>query len=312
MFGIVGLVLMPAIGFLYVNDIQQSTLPAFLMLMVGEGRWIFDIQLDLLGILFAVSNFYLAHLLAQAVPAGGAQRPLLTNAMIGGAVALLTALALVVRGPQAGSMPSSLEVWGVPILVAVLYAAVVGLTISRAQGEWGRGGKIVAWFVLGLAVFSFIPYRTGESFFLNRVIQFTFPLGRMWPWRFVAVIGLFTLTIANVLNFVRARSLIDVDIRRRLTQRLVIATSVVSMLIMNIMGFARETGRAPFLIYNVMRISDEAAEATFPSVVPTPLGTAVVLSIAATTVVILLSILGLWTAFGDSRLGEDAAGAATD
>ncbi|NLE77689.1 MAG: hypothetical protein GX605_13180, partial [Chloroflexi bacterium] len=300
MIGMVNLFLMPFIGFLYVHDIQQAVLPAFLNLMIGDYRYVFNLQIFFLTLLFAGSNFYLTRLL-QSAPAGAggdATRPALGAVAAGAALALLTAGGLALRGAGPGSAATPADALATLALVAGLYAVVAVLVGRLGRGQWGRVSRVVTLAVLLCTLIAIVPYRQGSI---------TIPIGRMWPWKFATLIGITTLTLANVLIYLRARGHVARELRERFSSTVLMAGALFSLFMMNVMGFAREGARAPFLIYNILRASEEPFETVIRSTTPMPLPNMLGFIVFNSAMVVLLSLVGLWIAFGDSAEAEPPA-----
>jgi cytochrome d ubiquinol oxidase subunit I len=144
----------------------------------------------------------------------------------------------------------------VTVLVSGLFILSSGYMFMRAEHSglartrlyYGYKRFALASMLLLAVVFA-LPYQASGGFFLSA----------MQPYKYIAMTGLMLFGIVNFAVYARA---VEKKIRwgegGRRPQLVLMALGVLALLTMLVMGYARENARNPWLIYNVIRIEDEA------------------------------------------------------
>ncbi|MCL5958331.1 MAG: cytochrome ubiquinol oxidase subunit I [Chloroflexi bacterium] len=262
--GLAPLVLMPAIGFFYVKEINAAAPMAFVNLMVGEVRWVFNLQLVLLGILFVVGNLYLAQSLRSANFTVAPKASATSWLGIGAVIGLLASLALALLGTSSG-LRGPAENWGIVGLVLLTYLVAFGFQLSGGKEGMGRLtalSNVITVLVAVWALVAIIPF--------NQLGLAAFPLGQMRPWKYAGLVSIFTLTLANIGLYWQAQREAELDREQASPSGLPVLAGVSALGIMFVMGYAREAARAPYLIYEQVKSIVEPFEKVSVSEIPLP------------------------------------------
>ncbi|MDQ6899701.1 MAG: cytochrome ubiquinol oxidase subunit I [Candidatus Dormibacteraeota bacterium] len=163
---------------------------------------------------------------------------------------------------------------GLMFVVAALYFA------RRLRSEKLRGRWLVLLFALGLiitTIFAALPYQLAftyqdvqaagldRPFWQGGLIN---PLGAMIPWKILALTSYSTLMVAAVVWYLRGLRGVSWGRAGRGEQRLLVIAAVLTVMMIVTMGFIRENGRAPDLIYG--QIDYQQQPAPSPSAPPPP------------------------------------------
>jgi cytochrome d ubiquinol oxidase subunit I len=164
---------------------------------------------------------------------------------------------------------------GIMFVVSILYFSS-RLRRDRAPGGWLL--LVLAYATILTTAFGALPYHLAFNFqqvqaaSLDRPFWeggLVNPLGKMIPWKVLALVVLTFLAIAAVVWYLRGlRDVVWGNAGRR-EQRYLIASVVLTALMIVTMGFIRENGRSPDLIYGQIQVEGQAPAAS-PSAPPAP------------------------------------------
>ncbi|MHB1416364.1 MAG: cytochrome ubiquinol oxidase subunit I, partial [Chloroflexota bacterium] len=306
-FGLLPLIAMPAIGFFYVQGIRLPSPTAYASLMTGDLRWVFDLQVALLGGLFLLGNWYVVSLLRGTGDADSGWQVVRHWTLVAGLIAISLG-SLVAWYGSVGGFRSPPENWGIVGLLIVLYAGAVarlenvqtGAEEQQRKADWGSYGAVLLPLLLLCGVIAAAPY--------NQLGLNTFFLGQMRPWRFAALIGLTTLTIPIGVLYLKARARGLAERKRPAGVALPMASGVVALAIMFVMGYAREAARAPYLVFNQLAVADDAFErAGSATTVPLPSALALPLIVLGMLLFAVLGWLVLQVAHGPVEEEEEVS-----
>ncbi len=262
--GLAPLVLMPAIGFFYVKEISVAAPMAFVNLMMGQSRWVFNLQVVLLGILFFTGNLYLTQSLRSASFKVAPRASAANWLTVGAAIGFVASVALALWGTSSG-LRGPAENWGIVGLVLVTYIVAFGLLLSRGKEgveQLTLMGKIITALVAIWAVVVMLPFaQMGLT---------AFPLGQMRPWRYAGLVSIFTLTVANIGLYWRAQREAELEREQASSSGLPVLSGILALGIMFVMGYAREAARAPYLVYEQVKSIAEPFEKVSVTEIPLP------------------------------------------
>ncbi|MCL5961012.1 MAG: hypothetical protein M1358_17200, partial [Chloroflexi bacterium] len=283
--GLAPLVLMPAIGFFYVEEIRGAAPGAFANLMVGQIRWVFNLQVILLGLLFIAGNLYLAQSLRSAIFSAATKAMAVRWLGIGGAIGLVVAVMFALWGLSSG-LGRPAENWGIVALVLVTYAIAFGLLLSRREEglqSFSVVGGLLTALVTIWALVVMVPF--------NQFGVKDFFLGQMIPWKYAGLISIFTLSLTNIGLYWQAQRQVGGERKQAPSAILPALSGILALAIMFVMGYAREAARAPYLVFEQVKAAIEPFEKVSPTEIPLPTMVATILILLGMVVFLALGWL---------------------
>ncbi|MHB1134229.1 MAG: cytochrome ubiquinol oxidase subunit I [Chloroflexota bacterium] len=133
-FGFLPLLAMPAIGFLYVNEIRGPAPMAFVNLMMGEARWAFNAQVGMLALLFVLGNWFMLRQLRAFELTTGGYDVVRQWMLPAGGLALAAGLFLAWTGVSGGLRTAFDNIAIVLLLVLIYLGAIVVLRRVYVSG----------------------------------------------------------------------------------------------------------------------------------------------------------------------------------
>jgi cytochrome bd ubiquinol oxidase subunit I len=156
---------------------------------------------------------------------------------------------------------------GIMFITATLYFG------RRLRTDGARGAGLLRLMSVGLVLTTLLaamPYHLGFTYAdvaaagLNRPFWeggLINPLGSMIPWKVLALMFYTLIAIAAVVWYLRGLPGVIWGSARRGEQRILMLMAILTMLMIVTMGFIRENGRSPDLIYGQMQVEGQAPAA---------------------------------------------------